>query len=150
MAALQNGIHPDRDMIALGIRQPWAELILRGVKPIEVRSQETAQRGPIYVYASKKFADMPAADRAVETHKLDVESLPRGLIVGTVDIVASRPCRPSDSSAACVPQSFLTGYFSWELVNATRFEEPMTVRFLPYGVWFYPWKRRNSGSQQTR
>ena len=147
MASSHNGIHPDRDMIALGIRQPWAELILRGVKTIEVRSQDTAQRGTIYVYASKKFADIPAADRAVGTHKLDIESLPRGLIVGTVDIVASRPCVPSDSAAACVPRSYLTSQFAWELANATRFAEPMTVRFLPYGVWFYPWKRRNSGSR---
>jgi hypothetical protein len=150
MASSQVGIHPDRDMIALGIRQPWAELILRGVKTIEVRSQDTAQRGPIYVYASKKFADVPAADRAVKTHKLDVESLPRGLVLGTVDIVASRTCQPGDSEEACVPRSYLTGHFAWELANATRFEEPMTVRFLPYGVWFYPWKRRNSRSQQTR
>ena len=150
LALSQDGIHPNRDMIALGIRQPWAELILRGVKTIEIRSQDTAQRGTIYVYAAKKFADIPAADRAVETHKLDVESLPRGLIVGTVDIVASRPCQPSDSNAACVPRSYLTGQFAWELANATLFEEPMTVRFLPYGVWFYPWKRRKSESQRTR
>ena len=150
MASSQIGIHPDRDMIALGIRQPWAELILRGVKTIEVRSQDTAQRGPIYVYASKKFADIPAAKRAIEIYELDAESLPRGRSLGTGDIVASRPCQPSDSAATCVPRSYLTGQVAWELANATRFEEPMTVRFLPYGVWFYPWKRRNSGSQHTR
>ena len=45
--------HPDPNLIALGIRQPWAELILRGVKTIEVRSRDTDVRGPIYIYATR-------------------------------------------------------------------------------------------------
>lgn len=140
--------HPDKDRIALGIRQPWAELILRGAKTIEVRSTHTAQRGPIYIYASKKFAEIAAADRAIANHQLDTESLPRGLVVGTVEIIDCRPCEPNDSDAACVPQSLLENQFAWTLSNAKRFDEPLTVRFLPYGVWFYPWKRRNSRSRR--
>lgn len=56
--------HPDHELIALGVRQPWAELILRGVKTIEVRTVDTRQRGTIYLYASKKFTDHPAATAA--------------------------------------------------------------------------------------
>lgn len=142
--------HPDKDMIALGIRQPWAELILRGIKTIEVRSQDTAQRGPIYLYASKKFADTPAADQAAESHGLDLDSLPRGVIVGTVELVASRLCRPDDDAEACVPRTYLRQQFAWELANPTRFAKPLTVRFLPYGVWFYPWKRRQPGRRRGK
>ena len=37
---------------ALSIKQPWAELILRGKKTIEVRSRRTHVRGRVQIYAS--------------------------------------------------------------------------------------------------
>jgi hypothetical protein len=41
-------------MRALSIRQPYAELILRGIKPIEFRSRPTTIIGErFYIYASK-------------------------------------------------------------------------------------------------
>jgi predicted transcriptional regulator len=44
-------------MRALSIRQPYAELILRGLKPIEFRSRPTKIIGErFYIYASKKPA----------------------------------------------------------------------------------------------
>jgi hypothetical protein len=39
-------------MKALSIRQPHAEAIMRGVKPIEYRSRSTKIRGQNYIYAS--------------------------------------------------------------------------------------------------
>ena len=38
----------DIDRRALGIKQPWVELILRGIKTLEIRSLATNVRGPIY------------------------------------------------------------------------------------------------------
>ncbi len=136
--------HPDKNLIALGIRQPWVELILRGVKTIEVRSQNTQVRGPIYLYSAKKLAEIPAADAAIRKYQLDIESLPRGVLVGTVEIVETARCRPRDAAAACVPRALLKGQFAWRLGNARRLEQPLPVRFLPYGVWFYPFRRRNA------
>lgn len=41
-------------MLALSIRQPWAELILRGIKTIEYRSRPTRIIGQrFYIYASR-------------------------------------------------------------------------------------------------
>lgn len=138
--------HPNCELIGLGIRQPWAELILRGIKTIEVRSQPTNVRGPIYLYVGKKFADIPAAGRMVERHELDPDALPMGNIVGTVDIVDCRPCKTSDESSSCVPSTLMKNKFGWELANPVRFDEPLKPRFLPYGVWFYPFKRRPKSS----
>ncbi len=134
--------HPNRDLIALGIRQPWAELILRGVKTIEVRSLPTAIRGPIYLYTSRVVADTPAARAAADRAGLDVYSLPRGVLVGTINIVDSRPLTSLDASAACVPEELLKGKHGWRISAPQRLETPITVRFLPYGVWFYPFKRK--------
>src|SRR4051812_3124884 len=46
-----------KDMLALSIRQPYAELIMRGIKRIEYRSRPTRIIGErFYIYASKKSA----------------------------------------------------------------------------------------------
>lgn len=129
-------------MLALGIRQPWAELILRGVKTIEVRSQNTRVRGPIYIYVGKKPAVGPAALAAVKEHDLDIDSLPRGVVVGTVEIDDAVPMRSPDAAAACLSPDLVVGKFGWHLTAPRRLAEPLTVDYLPYGVWFYPWKRR--------
>lgn len=42
-------------MKALSIQQPWAELIVSGIKDIENRDWKTNFRGEFYVHASKKF-----------------------------------------------------------------------------------------------
>jgi predicted transcriptional regulator len=46
-------------MRALSIRQPYAELILRGIKPIEFRSRPTKRIGErFYIYASRQWAEV--------------------------------------------------------------------------------------------
>ena len=140
--------HPDPDLIALGIRQPWAELILRGIKTIEIRSQDTNIRGPIYLYVSRKISDHPAAAAAIEAHRLDIAALPLGALVGTVEIHETRRAAPPDAAGACIPANSLEGSYGWRLCNPVRLPEPLPVRFLPYGVWFYPFKRRNLGARR--
>ena len=137
----------DRERIALGIRQPWAELILQGIKTVEVRSTGTLQRGTIYVYASKKLAENSFAEEAIRQHGLEIDSLPRGVLVGTVDLIGCQPANEDDETAACVPAEYLDGRFAWRLQNPVRLEKPLTPRFLPYGVWFYPFRRRNAESE---
>ena len=133
----------DRSRIALGVRQPWCELILRGVKTLEIRSRDLALRGPIYLYSAKKFAEGDAPLAAAERHGLDLESLPRGVIVGEVTITGSRPATPDDQAASCVPAEMLREHFAWELADAARLGEPVKPRFVPYGVWFYPFTRKS-------
>jgi hypothetical protein len=103
-------------------------------------------RGTIYLYTGKKFADLPAAARMMERYELPQAKLVFERLVGTVEIVDSRPCRRLDSAAACVSSSALAGKQAWCLANPVRLEEPLTIRFRPYGVWFYPFKRRTLAS----
>lgn len=133
--------HPNHELIALGIRQPWAELILRGIKTIEVRTVPTAVRGTIYLYAGRKVASSPAALSAARRFRLEIPTLPTGLIVGTVDIVDCCLCLPDHADAACVPPSALEGMYGWHLANGVRLDKPLRNRFRPYGIWFYPFKR---------
>jgi ASCH domain len=132
----------DIQRIALGVHQPWAELILRGLKTIELRHSNTVRLERIYLYATKQTADLSAAKIAIREHQLDLERLPRGLIVGSVEIIGSRTARPDDSDAACVPRKLIKDCFAWELANPVPYKEPIPAKFEPYGTWFYPFRRK--------
>ena len=100
-------------MRALSIRQPFAELILRGEKTIEYRSRATTIVGQeFYIYASKWRG---AGDRDDE--------LMRGRLVGTARI-------------SHVRQS--NGHFEWHLTNVRRLPRPRKPAGHPQPVWFKP------------
>jgi len=88
-------------MRALSIRQPWAELIILGQKIIEVRSQRTNIRERVYIYAGRNKIEAEEEARIAAKFGIDVDGLPRGVLVGTVEIVGCRPLERSDSTPAC-------------------------------------------------
>lgn len=68
-------------IVALSIRQPWAELILRGEKTIETRKWVTSFRGGFYIHTSK------IVDRkACKEFEIDPDSLATGALVGKASI----------------------------------------------------------------
>lgn len=80
-------------MKALSIRQPHAEAILRGMKRIEYRSQLTRIRGRIYIYASMTRYSEGDEAKMMSQYRIDdvdCSSLPRGVLVGTVELVECR------------------------------------------------------------
>lgn len=82
-------------MRAISIQQPYVELILRGVKRREYRSRPTTIRERVYLYASLKSRASAADWRKAGVPK---DTLPRGRIVGTVEIVGCVQ-RPSGNFA---------------------------------------------------
>lgn len=74
-----------------------------------------------------------------------MKSLPRGVLVGTIDLVETRACEPDDAALACVRPVDVIDRIGWRLENPHRLPEPLPVRFLPYGVWFYPFRRKHGG-----
>src|SRR4051794_12884600 len=109
-------------MRALSIRQPYAELILRGIKTAELRSRATTIVGErFYIYASKAAAGGPVGSDAVRGGgprgwRVELAEqvgliepgavLPTGVIVGSAVIEAVAPPRPADGPA---------GLFRWQL-----------------------------------
>lgn len=125
-------------MLALSIRQPYAELILRGVKTIEYRSRPTRKVGQRFaIYASRTWAGAgpgEGTDGAGEqvdgtgcaprtAGSLLEGELPTGVLVGSAVI---RDCIYKD------------GWWQWHLTAVRRYKRP---RPLPPGarpqpVWF--------------
>jgi hypothetical protein len=109
-----------RQRLAISIRQPWAELIMRGVKTVEERSRPTKVRGRIYIYAS--LGRWPAADEAEWAEEFgidDIDGLPRGVLVGTVDLYD------------CLGEK-------WFLRAPERLTRPIKPERHPMPVWFRP------------
>jgi hypothetical protein len=146
LVARRNPEPIDVERIALGVHQPWAELILRGVKTIELRRTSTTRLERIYLYATKQEVNSAAAKNAIREHQLNLEQLPRGLIVGIVEIVAARKALREDAAAACVPRNFINSCYAWELANPRLFAEPIPAPCVPYGTWFYPFQRKTIGA----
>jgi hypothetical protein len=74
-------------MKTLTIRQPYASLIIRGIKDIENRTWSTSYRGPLLIHAGLA---KPSKDdlQSVEEHcKVDLHDLQYGGIIGQVELV---------------------------------------------------------------
>jgi hypothetical protein len=113
---------PDR---ALPLRQPWAELILLGQKPKEYRSRRTSLRGRVYVYATLNRIDPETEQEIAEECNIDVDGLPRGVLVGTVEIY------DCESDGA--------GGFAWCLRDPERLPKPLKPAKVPCsGGFFFP------------
>ena len=106
-------------MSALSLQQPNAEMVLRRKKKIEYRSMPTNKRERVYIYASKR----PADNDAWRKIKMKPGELPKGVLVGTVEIVNSRKTR--------------TGY-EWDLANPARLKRLRKPKNHPQPAWFYP------------
>ena len=111
-------------MLALSIRQPWASLIMGCGKDIENRNWKTPVRGRILVHAAKgctkqEFEDARAFASIAAGFSLLVsrEDLPRGGIIGSVEIVD------------CVSKSdsrWFVGEYGFVL------RDPKPIKMIPY------------------
>lgn len=79
--------------LALSVRQPWAWLIVKGFKDVENRSWRTRFAGRIYIHASSTMTEedyigCESSISQTDIHLPKPNQLPRGGIVGSVDLVA--------------------------------------------------------------
>lgn len=107
---------------ALSIRQPYAEMIMRGEKTVEIRSGTTHIRERVYIYASKK----PGEQKAFKKLKMTPEDLAVGVLVGTVEIVGCTKKQEKE--------------YHWHLSEPKRLAKPVKPENRPQPVWFHPFK----------
>jgi len=81
-------------MKALSIKQPWAYLIMEGIKDIENRTWPTKLRGRFLIHASLGYDKKAEAGLEMEGHTIPL-NLPSGCILGSVEIVDCVQHHPS-------------------------------------------------------
>lgn len=96
-------------MRILTVRQPWASLIVAGVKDIENRTWTTPYRGLIAILASRGRPAPFHGSGAVKT-------LPRGVILGVVTLADIVETHSSE---------WFEGPYGWRLTDAREFVTPI-------------------------
>ncbi len=124
-------------MRALTIKQPWAELIITGLKDVENRSRRTAFRGRFAVHAGLRRADfddldldqMPPKYRKPITAAWLRHNDP-GRVLGTIELV---DCVQDSSSPWAID-----GYWHWVLRNPRPYTRSVPAKG-QLGLW--EWRR---------
>jgi hypothetical protein len=97
----------------LTIRQPWAHLIVEGIKPVENRSWGTSYRGLILIHAGQA-----RDEEMIRQHGIDPDLLDYGAIIGSAQLVDIVDEHPSE---------FFTGPCGWALKKPQRLK-PIPMR----------------------
>jgi hypothetical protein len=106
--------------VALSVRQPHAEAILRGIKTIEYRSFPTTRRGRVLLYASRiPVDDIDYWMKFYGMHGENYDALAKGVIVGSVEVY--------DSQGG-----------EWHLRHPQRASKLLVPTRRPQPVWFTP------------
>ena len=126
-------------MKVLSVRQPWAYLIVAGYKDIENRKWYTNHRGPLLIHASKGVDPddfMPKQRAYIESAGIVIpEDLPRGAIVGSVNLTAVRWSSQGYDGASrfyTAPDNYsnpwFEGPYGFEMADAVQFHQPIPYR----------------------
>lgn len=133
---------------ALTVHQPYATSLVRGVKPIENRSQPTRYSGWLLIHAG--VSTVPD-DEARLVARLggppDPTAVPRGAFVGAITIAdchRAEDCRePVDVEAPgvlayghCSPWAHPSGWH-WIVDRSIEFDDPLPARG-KQGLWVPP------------
>ena len=95
-----------------------------GEKTIEYRSFQTDVRGIVYIYASATRYDAKTEREIQAEVDLNLDALPRGVIVGTVEVYDCQ--RGSD------------GNFERLFRSPSRLAKPLKPKRKPEPAWFFP------------
>ena len=94
-------------MKALSVKQPYAALIVQGLKTIEVRSWKTDHRGDLLICASAAPKNLFWRDLETQENFL----MPAGCVLGVVELLDVRPMVKADHEPSV--WCYAPGAFAW-------------------------------------
>lgn len=139
-------------MKTISIKQPWASLIVKGIKPIENRTWPTKYRGRVLVHAGAKpekepykifsesqFDFLNEEGREHQLFEVFDYYKNNGAIIGSVEIV---DCVINHESIWADKRSELfllnnKAIYNWVLANPIKFPEPIPAKG-KLSFWDYP------------
>jgi hypothetical protein len=132
--------HDEAVAYALSLKQPWAALVVGGVKSVEIRSWPTARRGPILIHAAGSPDPRAQAWEQVPDELSDLADL-NGGILGACELVDCRLYRTAEAFAADRHLHLNDpGWFQDQVLYGFTLHNPVRTPFRPYGgqVRFFP------------
>ena len=125
-------------MKAITLWQPWAQLCVLGVKRVETRGYNTNIRGQVAIHAAKKdvteqfliYTPVWEKEYFYKNGIRLVAKLPRGVVVGTVEIVDCVPIEKLYGTQYDTPQErafgdWSPGRYGWIMKEPVLFDKPV-------------------------
>ena len=125
---------------ALSVKQPWATLLVRGLKSVEVRRWATARRGPILIHASRVSAADPDIWAQLPDALRDEARLVGG-IIGSCELTGCLAYRTAAAFAADCPRHLNRAeWFRPPVLYGFTVAQATPLPFRPYPGWlrFFP------------
>ena len=120
---------------ALSVKQPWAALIVLGLKSVEVRTWPTARRGRIFIHAARVNDDRPLGWKLVPEQAAETAHLTGGLI-GSVEIVDCLTYGTREEFVRDQDQHLNDpDWFTGSRLYGFRFARPEIVPFRSFPGW---------------
>lgn len=134
-------------MKAISLLQPWASLVVMGIKTIETRSWGTKYRGPILIHASQgKAGSIFAEERAFKKYIPHFKNLPFGAIIGQATITDVIRIENLNLPEELINRltmeekafgDYSEGRYAWILSDHIQFKNPIPARGT-LSIWEYP------------
>ena len=123
-------------MKALTIKQPWASLIVNGIKEYEFRSWKTKYRGKIYIRAG--LSTNKSYLKYYEKYNLEYLN---GAIIGEAEItdcilIEEKFSKELNNKNSLVYGNNHNGEYAWKLINVKKYDEPIYIKG-KLGLWNY-------------
>jgi hypothetical protein len=134
---------------ALSLKQPWATLLVHGLKTMEIRRWPTARRGPVLIHAARISDDRPEAWAHVPASLLQ-EAHVVGGIVGAGEVADCVPYRTLDAFHADRHRHLNDpSWFQGPVLYGFSFVNLKTLPFRRYSGWmrFFPVAAHGDGKQ---
>jgi hypothetical protein len=111
-----------------------------GVKTVEARPMRTHKKGErVHIYAGLQRIEPNEEGRIEGEFEVDVNALPRGVLIGTVEIAGCDALEPRHSQLACFPVSEATEGFAWILSTPIRADVSRKPDRHPQPSFFEPY-----------
>ncbi|MGQ9676868.1 MAG: ASCH domain-containing protein [Chloroflexota bacterium] len=129
-------------MKALSLQQPWASFVTWGEKRVETRGWHTDYTGPLAIHASAEMppvirrlvAETPDILAILGKHRVSLDALPRGAIIGVVELVTIVEVeRAIRMRHVVTPREQALGDYrprrhAWLLRNAVALRQPVPAK----------------------
>lgn len=133
-------------MKVLSLLQPWASLVVMGMKKVETRSWRSAYRGELLIHASSgKKGGILITEPPFKKHISDFHYLPFSAIIGKVILEDIMPVEALDFSDAHLNLltleekafgDYTKGRYAWLLLEPVEFKKPILIKG-SLGIWSY-------------